>query len=124
MAENNMKYPKKDGIVQHPRLLSPGVFQFFMQFFEQTQSDTDYTNNFTPQFNKIARKHGFKVPNKTGRRVKDLTTKAKVKPPENENPDESKTTTKFASPKNRRRHRIGQHTNEHQRRRTCQTHSH
>ena len=34
--------------------------------------------NFTPQFNKIARKHGFIVANKTGKRVKDLTTKAKT----------------------------------------------
>ena len=34
--------------------------------------------NFTPQFNKIARKHGFIVANKTGKRVKDLTSKAKT----------------------------------------------
>ena len=33
--------------------------------------------NFTSQ-NKIARKHGFKVANKTGRSVKDLTAKAKT----------------------------------------------
>ena len=34
--------------------------------------------NITPQFNKIARQHGFKVANKSGTRVKDLTTKAKT----------------------------------------------
>ena len=34
--------------------------------------------NVTPQFNKIAREHGFKVANKSGSRVKDLTTKAKT----------------------------------------------
>ena len=34
--------------------------------------------NVTPQFNKIARKHGFKVANKSGKRVRDLTTKAKT----------------------------------------------
>ena len=34
--------------------------------------------NFTPEFNKIARKHGFQVVNKTGRRVRDLTSKAKT----------------------------------------------
>ena len=34
--------------------------------------------NFTPQFNKIARKHDFKVANKTGKRVKYLTAKAKI----------------------------------------------
>ena len=34
--------------------------------------------NFTPQFNKIARKHGFRVANKTEQRVKDLTTNAKT----------------------------------------------
>ena len=33
---------------------------------------------FTPQFNKIAREHNFKVANKTGKIVKDLTTKAKT----------------------------------------------
>ena len=33
---------------------------------------------FTPQFNKIARQHGFTVANKTGKRVKDLTAKAKT----------------------------------------------
>ena len=33
---------------------------------------------FTPQFNKIARKHGFRVANKTDSRVKDLTSKAKT----------------------------------------------
>ena len=35
--------------------------------------------NVTPQFNKIARKHGFKVANKSGKRVRDLTTKAKTR---------------------------------------------
>ena len=34
--------------------------------------------NVTPQFNKIAREYGFKVANKSGSRVKDLTTKAKT----------------------------------------------
>ena len=34
--------------------------------------------NFTPEFNKIARKHGFRVVNKTGNRVRDLTSKAKT----------------------------------------------
>ena len=34
--------------------------------------------NITPQFNKIAREHKFKVANKSGTRVKDLTTKAKT----------------------------------------------
>ena len=34
--------------------------------------------NITPQFNKIAREHGFKVANKSGTRVKDLTAKAKT----------------------------------------------
>ena len=34
--------------------------------------------NITPQFNKIAREHGFRVANKSGTRVKDLTTKAKT----------------------------------------------
>ena len=34
--------------------------------------------NVTPQFNKIARKHGFKVANKSGKRVRDLTSKAKT----------------------------------------------
>ena len=34
--------------------------------------------NITPQFNKIAREHGFKVANKSGTRVKDLTAKAKI----------------------------------------------
>ena len=34
--------------------------------------------NFTPQFNKIAKKHGFRVANKTEHRVKDLTTNAKT----------------------------------------------
>ena len=34
--------------------------------------------NVTPQFNKIAREHGFKVANKSGRRVRDLTSKAKT----------------------------------------------
>ena len=34
--------------------------------------------NFTPQFNKIARKHGFRVANKTERKVKDLTANAKT----------------------------------------------
>ena len=34
--------------------------------------------NVTPQFNKIAREHRFKVANKSGSRVKDLTTKAKT----------------------------------------------
>ena len=34
--------------------------------------------NFTPQFNKIARKHGFRVANKTEQRVKDLTANAKT----------------------------------------------
>ena len=33
---------------------------------------------FTPQFNKIARKHGFKVANKTVNRVKDLIQNAKT----------------------------------------------
>ena len=33
---------------------------------------------FTPQFNRIARRHGFKVANKTEKRVKDLTTNAKT----------------------------------------------
>ena len=33
---------------------------------------------FTPQFNKIARKHGFRVANKTENRVKDLISKAKT----------------------------------------------
>ena len=33
---------------------------------------------FTPQFNKIARKHGFRVANKTDSKVKDLTSKAKT----------------------------------------------
>ena len=33
---------------------------------------------FTPQFNKIARKHGFKVANKTENRVKDLIQNAKT----------------------------------------------
>ena len=34
--------------------------------------------NVTPQFNKIAREHGFKVANKSGGRVRDLTSKAKT----------------------------------------------
>ena len=34
--------------------------------------------NVTPQFNKIAREHGFKVANKSGRRVRDLTSNAKT----------------------------------------------
>ena len=34
--------------------------------------------NFTPGFNKIARKHGFRIVNKTGSRVRDLTSKAKT----------------------------------------------
>ena len=34
--------------------------------------------NFTQQFNKIARKHGFKVANKTENRVRDLVAKAKT----------------------------------------------
>ena len=33
---------------------------------------------FTPQFNKIARKHGFRVTNKTENRVKDLISNAKT----------------------------------------------
>ena len=33
---------------------------------------------FTPQFNKIAKQHGFKVANKTENRVKDLISKAKT----------------------------------------------
>ena len=33
---------------------------------------------FTPQFNKIAKKHGFRVANKTENRVKDLISKAKT----------------------------------------------
>ena len=33
---------------------------------------------FTPQFNKIARKHGFRVANKTDSRVKDLISNAKT----------------------------------------------
>ena len=33
--------------------------------------------NITPQFKKIARGYGFKVANKSGARVKDLTAKAK-----------------------------------------------
>ena len=33
---------------------------------------------FTPQFNKIARKHGFKVANKTSNRIKDLISNAKT----------------------------------------------
>ena len=32
--------------------------------------------NFTPQFNKIARKHGFKVANKPGKRVKGSNSKS------------------------------------------------
>ena len=34
--------------------------------------------DFTPQFNKIAKKHGFQVANKTECRVKDLVSKAKT----------------------------------------------
>ena len=34
--------------------------------------------NFTAQFNKIARKHGFRVANKTENRVRDLTANAKT----------------------------------------------
>ena len=34
--------------------------------------------NFTPQFNKIARQHGFRVANNTNNRVKDLVTNAKT----------------------------------------------
>ena len=34
--------------------------------------------NITPQFNKIAREHRFRVANKSGARVRDLTTKAKT----------------------------------------------
>ena len=34
--------------------------------------------NVTPQFNKIAREHGFRVANKSGTRVRDLTSKAKT----------------------------------------------
>ena len=34
--------------------------------------------DFTPQFNKIARQHGFQVANKTECRVKDLVRKAKT----------------------------------------------
>ena len=34
--------------------------------------------HFTPQFNKIARNHGFQVANKTECRVKDLASKAKT----------------------------------------------
>ena len=34
--------------------------------------------NITPRFNKIAREHGFRVANKSGARVRDLTTKAKT----------------------------------------------
>ena len=33
---------------------------------------------FTPQYNRIARHHGFRVANKTENRVKDLITKAKT----------------------------------------------
>ena len=33
---------------------------------------------FTPQFNRIARQHGFKVANKTEKRVRDLATNAKT----------------------------------------------
>ena len=33
---------------------------------------------FTPQFNKIARKHGFRVVNKTENMVKDLMSNAKT----------------------------------------------
>ena len=35
--------------------------------------------NITPQFNRIAREHNFKVANKSGKRVRDLTTKAKTR---------------------------------------------
>ena len=35
--------------------------------------------NITPQFNKIAREHGFRVANKSGTRVQDLTTKTSTK---------------------------------------------
>ena len=35
--------------------------------------------NVTPQFNKIARELGFKVANKSGRKVKDLTSKDPVR---------------------------------------------
>jgi len=41
---------------------------------------------FTPAFNKIARKHGFKVANKTQNRVKDLISNAKT-PLEGKNTD-------------------------------------
>ena len=41
---------------------------------------------FTPQFNKIARKHGFKVANRTENRVKDLIGNAKT-PLEGKNTD-------------------------------------
>ena len=34
--------------------------------------------NFTSQYNKIARKHGFRVVNKTENRVRDLITSAKI----------------------------------------------
>ena len=34
--------------------------------------------NFTPQFNRIARRHRFNVANKTENRVKDLVSKAKT----------------------------------------------
>ena len=53
-----------------------------------TESDAEQTTrgivviqnipNITPQFNKIARQHGFQVANRSGTRVKDLTTKAKT----------------------------------------------
>ena len=55
---------------------------------ETTENDTEQTSrgivviqnipNITPQFNKIAREHGFKVANKSGTRIKDLITKAKT----------------------------------------------
>ena len=35
--------------------------------------------NITPQFNKIAREHNFKVASNSGTRVRDLTTKAKTR---------------------------------------------
>ena len=34
--------------------------------------------NFTPEFNRIARKHGFKMANKTAKRIKDLISNAKT----------------------------------------------
>ena len=55
---------------------------------ETRENDTEQTSrgivviqnipNMTPQFNKIAREHGFKVANKSGTRIKDLITKAKT----------------------------------------------